>query len=131
MQKPENYVGIDVASTSFYAAVGKTINDDWHMLEKPRKFENEYDSLPQFLAWLQQHHIKPQNAIICMEATGVYNEVLAHFLVTNGYALAIQPPLEVKRAFKPVGHKSDPVDSGQIAEYAFRFFDEFAPLEAS
>jgi transposase len=59
-----------------------------------------------------------------MEATGVYNEVLAHCLVANGYAVAIQPPLEVKRAFKPVGHKTDPVDSKQIAEYAYRFFDE-------
>jgi len=124
MQRPEYYVGIDVASTSFYATVGKTIKDEWCLLEKPRKFENEYDSLPQFLDWMQQHKIKPQNAIICMEATGVYNEVLAHSLVANGYALAIQPPLEVQRAFKPVGHKSDPVDSSQIAEYAYRFFDE-------
>lgn len=124
MEKPEYYVGIDIASTSFCAAMGKAIKDDWRLLEKPKKFENEYDSLPQFLAWLQQNQIRPQNAIVCMEATGVYNELLAHFLVANGYALAIQPPLEVQRAFKPVGHKSDPVDSGQIAEYAYRFFDE-------
>ena len=41
-----------------------------------------------------------------MEATGVYNEVLAHFLVANGYPVAVEPPLKVKRAFKPVGHRA-------------------------
>ncbi len=61
-----------------------------------------------------------------MEATGVYSEVLAHFLAANGYPVAIEPPLKVKRAFKPAGHKSDPVDSPQIAEYAYRFWDELS-----
>lgn len=124
MQRPEYYLGIDIASKSFYAAVGKAETDQWQLLGKPKKFENEYDSLSQFLNWIEQNQLKPGNTIICMEATGVYNEVLAHFLVANGYELVIQSPLEVKRAFKPIGHKTDPVDSQQIAEYAYRFFDE-------
>lgn len=124
MQKPEYFVGIDVASASFYATAGKVKDGKWNLITHPCKFENEYDSMPRFLNWLQEQQITSQNAVICMEATGVYNEVLAHFLVANGYAIAIQPPLEVKRAFKPVGHKTDPVDSAQIAEYAYRFLDE-------
>jgi transposase len=124
MKRPQYYVGIDVASNDFYASVGQLVEQEWQLTHKPRQFGNDYDSLPKFLHWLQQNQIKPDNSVICMEATGVYNEVLAHFLVANGYAVAIQPPLEVKRAFKPVGHKTDPVDSGQIAEYAYRFFDE-------
>ena len=63
---------------------------------------------------------------MCLEATGVYSEVLAHFLVANGYPVAVEPPLKVKRAFKPAGHKSDPVDSPQIAEYAYRFWDQLS-----
>lgn len=132
MKKPEYFIGIDVASQSFYAAAGEVIENDWRLVLKPGQFENEYDSLPKFLGWLQQNQFKPENVVICMEATGVYNEVLAHFLVANGYQVAIQPPLEVKRAFKPVGHKTDSVDSSQIAEYAYRFFDElriWAPRE--
>ncbi len=124
METPRYYVGIDIASLNFYAAAGLSVNNEWQLSVQPKPFDNDYDSLPKFLHWLQQHQIKPDNAIICMEATGVYNEVLAHFLVANGYSVAIQPPLEVKRAFKPVGHKTDPVDSQQIAEYAYRFFDE-------
>ena len=124
MIRPEYYVGIDVASKDFYASAGQIVKQEWQLTHKPRQFDNDYDSLPKFINWLQQNQVKPGHTIICMEATGVYNEVLAHFLVTNGYAVAIQPPLEVKRAFKPVGHKTDPVDSKQITEYACRFFDE-------
>jgi transposase len=61
-----------------------------------------------------------------MEATGVYKEVLAHFLIANQYSMAIEPSLKVKRAFHPTGHKSDPVDSCQISEYAYRFWDELS-----
>ena len=38
--------------------------------------------------------------------------------------MAVEPPLKVKRAFYPHGHKNDRVDSVQIAEYAYRFFDQ-------
>ncbi len=124
MRKPIFYVGIDIASTSFFAAAGRDNKGIWHLSVKPKRFENEYDSLPKFLSWMQENHILPNNSIICMEATGVYNEILAHFLFVNQYRLSIQSPLDVKRAFKPIGHKTDPVDSCQIAEYAYRFYDE-------
>ena len=124
MQRPEYYVGIDVASIDFYASIGQLLEQDWKIIHKPTRFDNDYDSLPKFLHWLQQNQIQPENSVVCMEATGVYNEVLAHFLVANGYSVAIQPPLEVKKAFHPVGHKTDPVDSRQITEYAYRFFDQ-------
>lgn len=123
MEKPRFYVGIDIASASFTSAVG-SMSDKWQIVVRPATFDNEYDSFAKYQKWLQDHGIQPENSILCMEATGVYNEVLAHFLLANGYNVAIEPPLKVKRAFKPVGHKSDPVDSTQIAEYACRFYDE-------
>jgi transposase len=124
MNKPDFFVGIDIASRTFTAAVGHIQGGSWQIVVKPKEFQNNFDSFPQFLHWLQQHHLTAENCVICMEATGVYNEVLAHFLVANHYHLAIQPPLEVKKAFKPVGHKTDPVDSCQISEYAYRYFDK-------
>jgi transposase len=54
----------------------------------------------------------------------VYGEALAHFLAAQKIALAIEPPLKVKRAFETTGPKTDAVDSMQIAEYAYRFADE-------
>lgn len=123
MDKPHFFVGIDVASATFTSAVG-SMSERWQVVVRPATFANEYDSFAKYLSWLQEHRIRAGDCVICMEATGVYNEVLAHFLIANGYRVAIEPPLKVKRAFKPEGHKSDPVDSTQIAEYAFRFWDE-------
>jgi transposase len=125
MKKPDYYVGIDIASATFTSTIGN-MGEKWQILVKPVQFANEYDSFSKYLKWLQDHDVKPGNSVICMEATGVYNEVLAHFLVVNQYWVAIEPPLKVKRAFHPEGHKSDPVDSCQISEYAYRFWDELS-----
>jgi len=126
MLAPTYYVGIDIASQTFTSAIGREERDKWRIVVKPAKFENEYDSLPKYLAWLRDKGITQENVIFIMEATGVYNEVLAHFLVANGYTVTIEPPLKVRRAFKPAASKSDPVDSCQIAEYGYRFYDQLS-----
>jgi len=132
MNKPRYFVGIDIAAATFTSAIGE-MGEKWQLTVKATPFDNTFDSFPKYLAWLQAHGVRPENAILCMEATGVYNEVLAHFLVANHYGVAIEPPLKVKRAFTPEGHKSDAVDCGQISEYAYRFWDElslWAPRQA-
>lgn len=121
MQRPKYYVGIDIASDTFTAAAGV---EPWKPMVKAREFDNDLDSFAKFLGWLQEHHLEREQTVLCMEATGVYGEALAYFLHANGYRLAVETPLKVKRAFKPYGPKSDPVDSLQIAEYACRYWDE-------
>lgn len=121
MERPRYFVGIDIASETFTAAAGI---EPWKITVKPVEFVNELDSFPRFLGWLQQHGLQREQTVLCMESTGVYGEALAYFLDANGYHLAVEPPLKVKRAFKPFGPKSDPVDSQQIAEYACRYWDE-------
>ena len=123
MDKPTYFVGIDIASGTFTSAVGK-MGKKWEIAVRSAEFLNNNDGFPQYLKWLQAHGIKPTNSILCMEATGVYNEKLAYFLAAHQYRFAIEPPLKVKRSFPTAGHKSDPVDSCQISEYAYRFFDE-------
>jgi len=126
MIKPRFFVGIDIASATFTSAVG-SMGEKWQIIGRPATFANQLDGFAQYLDWLQEHGVSPNNGVVCMEATGVYSEVLAHFLVAKHYSVAIEPPLKVKRAFKPAGHKSDPVDSAQIAEYAYRFGDQLTP----
>jgi transposase len=121
MERPKFFVGIDIASATFTAAVGV---EPWRLIVKAEEFLNELDSFPKFLHWLQKNKLAPEQTILCMEATGVYGEALAYFLHAQGYHLAIETPLKVKRAFKPFGPKTDPVDSQQIAEYACRYWDE-------
>jgi transposase len=121
MQRPKYFVGIDVAAETFVASAGV---EPWQLTVKPHEFANHLDGCAKFVGWLQAHRLEKGGTVLCMEATGVYGEALAYFLSANGYQIAVEPPLEVKRAFKPYGPKTDPVDSQQIAEYACRHWDE-------
>ena len=115
------FVGLDLGSEQFYAAAGRA---PWRLLVRATAFPNTAEGFDQLLAWLGQHAFSQDRTVLCMEATGVYGEKLAHFLVARGFRVAIEPPLKVKRAFAPSGSKTDAVDSQQIAEYACRFIDE-------
>jgi len=121
MTKNIYFIGIDIAAYSFVASI-------YQAPQKPvitkEGFENTFDGFNVFSSWMIAQNINPENCVICMEATGVYSEGIAHFLVTQGFKVSVEAPLKVKRAFDPVGHKTDPVDSRQIAEYAYRYSDE-------
>jgi len=88
------------------------------------KGKNSACGFENLLEWLHKHGYKPDGSIVCMEATGVYGQPLAYFLVAHNYFVAVEPPLKVKRAFPTQGHKNDITDSQNLAEYAYRFFDE-------
>lgn len=121
MRKFEIFVGVDIASVSFTAAVGE---QPWKVRLTPREFENSPDGFQSLLDWLDKQRIPLKRMVVCLEAAGVYGEGLAYFLAAKDVAVAIEPPLKVKRAFKPNGPKTDAVDSLQIAEYACRFADQ-------
>lgn len=117
------YVGIDISSETFTSSIG-TAAQEWTLLGKAETFANSTEGYQDYLQWLAKQAVKPGNCVICMENTGVYSEQIAYFLQSKGFQISIETPLKVKRSFKINGHKSDPVDSGQIAEYAYRFYDE-------
>ena len=123
-------VGIDIASATFVACV---LQGPTKVTASPKSFANTTRGFDELETWLAKHQVKPANAVLCMEATGVYGEELAYHLSAHDWWLAVAPPLEVKKAFAPIGHKTDAVDSRQIAEYAARFHDKlhrFVPQEA-
>ena len=115
------FIGLDLGSEQFSAAIGTS---PWKLLHSARAFANSAEGFADLQQWLLQHDCTPAQTVVCMEATGVYGEALAYYLVAQGYRLAVEPPLKVKRAFAPHGPKTDAVDSQQIAEYACRFVDE-------
>lgn len=115
------FIGLDIAAETFTAAIGTT---PWKLLVQGTEFANSPAGFEQLMDWLHQHRCAADESALCMEATGVYGEALAYFLVAHGYRVALEPPLKVKRAFKPSGRKTDAVDSEQIAEYAYRYSDE-------
>lgn len=121
MNRPAYYIGIDVAADDFTAAILTTPDKPLHVRET---ILNSTDGFRSFEQWLQTQQVTPKNSVVCLEATGVYGEVLCYYLTAKGYRVVVEPPLKVKRAFNESGHKTDVVDSRQIAEYAYRFADE-------
>jgi len=121
MQKNKFFIGLDIACDDFVASIYES--PEKQLITK-EAIENNPDGFSTFVNWLKVHNINNSNSVICMEATGVYSEACAHYLAANGFRVSVEPPLKVKRAFDPVGHKTDPIDSRQIAEYAYRYSDE-------
>ncbi len=115
------FIGLDIAKADFAASIYQT--PDQPIVTK-EAIPNNPEGFDLLLLWLKEHHINKTNSHICMEATGVYSQAIAYYLLFRGFPVSIEPPLKVKRAFDPVGHKTDPVDSKQISEYAYRFQDE-------
>ena len=116
-----NYIGIDVAAETFATTI-------YHSPEEPKvtkeSLSNSIEGFQMLCSWLKNQHATADNSVVCLEATGVYGEAITHYLASEGFRIAVEPPLKVKRAFDQDGHKTDAVDSAQIAEYAYRFFDE-------
>lgn len=121
MQKNRFFIGLDMAGADFVASIYECPGKEVITKEA---MENNSDGFSVLVNWLKERNIYTSNSIICLEATGVYSEACAHYLVANGFRVSVEPPLKVKRAFDPIGHKTDPVDSRQIAEYAYRYADE-------
>ncbi len=115
------FIGLDIACNDFAASIYQTP-------EKPiitkEAILNNQDGFNMLISWLKEHNINNANSIICMEATGVYSKAITRCLAADGFNTCVEAPLKVKRAFDPVGHKTDAVDSKQIAEYAYRYRDE-------
>lgn len=126
MQKNFYFIGIDIAKETLVASIYRKPNEPVLTKEDIPNNPKGYDQL---LLWLQENKIDKTNCQICMEATGVYSQKIAYYLLIQGYQVSVESPLKVKRAFHPAGHKTDPVDSRQIAEYAFRFSDQLIPWQ--
>lgn len=121
MQKNTYFIGLDIACDDFVASIYQCPEK---AVVTKEAIENNPDGFTMFINWLKEQGIDNSNSVVCMEATGVYSEAIAHYLAAKSFKVSVEPPLKVKRAFDPTGHKTDPVDSRQIAEYAYRFIDE-------
>ncbi len=92
----KNYVGIDIASETL--AVSVLQSPDKPVITRDSIANNE-EGFKNLLRWFKEIHVTPSNSVVCTEATGVYGEALSYCLVAQGFQVAIEPPLKVKRAF--------------------------------
>ena len=130
MDAPEFYVGIDVASETLAVALTR---GPGRTTAKPLAVANDPDGFAALAAWLADHAVAPDRALVCLEATGVYGEALCYWLHGHGFRVVVEDAAKVRRAMPIAGAKTDALDAARIADYAARFLDElrpWAPAEA-
>lgn len=119
------YIGCDIADVTFDVTV---ISEPDHIETTLFHLPNAEPGFCQMAAHLKQCGMVPGNAIMIMECTGVYSERVSHYFYHQGFAVYVEPPQQVKKAFTDK-RKTDPVDSRQVAEYGFRFRDKLHPWQ--
>jgi transposase len=110
-----HFLGIDIAKKKFDVALRLD-----HTF-KHKTFTNDHAGFEQLRLWLDALHITTLHA--CLEATNIYGQALAHYLVDNGLTVSILNPAQIK-AFAQSQlsrHKNDTVDAKLIALFAQTF----------
>lgn len=108
------HLGIDVAKAKLDCALrlpdGKL---------RSKVVENNSKGFKALAEWLEKHGATTVH--VCMEATGVYWEAVAEYLATQGMAVSVVNPAQIKAfgASKMVRTKTDKVDAKLIAEFCF------------
>lgn len=88
-----------------------------------KKFTNDQDGMSELLLWLKEMQINIENALFCMEATGLYCYTLTHFLATSGIDIWVEHAANIKNATALARGKNDKIDSQRIASYCSRNLD--------
>jgi transposase len=107
-------VGVDISKLTFDVALimpNETV--------KYSQFSNGQKGFDLFQKWLERYKI--EEAHICMEATGGYEEFLAQFLFDNHYQVSIVNPARTKAYARSLlaRNKTDRVDAYIIAQFCF------------
>jgi transposase len=105
-------LGIDIAKAKFDCALRMAEGKYRHKV-----FANDSTGFAALSQWLDKHGAS--HAHVCMEATGVYWEALAEYLLHQGMSVSVVNPAQIK-AFgqsRLVRTKTDKVDAQLIAEF--------------
>lgn len=114
------YVGIDIAKATLDWAVydGKKMVFQTNTPNSVAGIKTALRLLKTLPDWI------PQQAVFCMEHTGIYNAHLLDFLHKLHFPIWLESSLQIKKAGGLQRGKTDSIDAQRIAEYAFRFHDQ-------
>ena len=105
-------VGIDVAKEQIDVCLLRMDNQTDH-----QTFANTRKGIRQLQSWMKPN---PTSSIhICLEATGVYGELLAETLYQNGYRVSVVNPARIKAYARSQlrRNKTDKLDAALIADF--------------
>lgn len=113
------FVGVDLSKEKFDAVIR------FESEEQHRVFNNDASGIKRFISWLQgQKSFTMEQALICMEHTGLYSREIVKAMVQNKAYVWIESPLQIKRTLGFLRGKNDKIDSSRIAYYAEKHADK-------
>lgn len=118
MQQADLFWGVDVAKAELVAACGSTLNST-------QGIKNDAGSIT---AWLQG---LPPGAVIAMESTGRYHQLLAQLALAAGMRVYVLNAKDVHFYAKALGMraKTDSVDAGVIVRYVAEHHQSLHPWQ--
>lgn len=120
--KINNTIGIDVSKSKFDIFI--------YSNRMTEIFENTRKGYSKALKWVEKNNTyKAEETLFVFEHTGLYSENLATYLAVQDIPFLIVPGLAVKRSLGIARGKSDKIDAGKIAQYAYRMRDELKPVQ--
>ena len=108
-------IGIDVSKLTLDWAVfnGQKIIFRFHG-------ENTQSGIKAFLSKLKKEKISAEEALYCLEYTGLYINPSLYYLHEKRLKVWVETPLQIKRSMGFTRGKNDSVDAERIAIYAFK-----------
>jgi transposase len=108
-------LGIDLAKLTFDATLLTTSGSSHY-----QAFPNTPEGFAQLQFWLAQHQITTLHA--CMEATNIYWEALATWLLAHNHTVSVVNPARIKgyAQARMRRNKTDKLDSALIADFCLK-----------
>jgi transposase len=120
------FIGIDFSKEKFDATVIKAEGVEECAERKHEVFDNKVSGFRRLLRWVKSVADEQDTSLwlFCGENTGGYSKALCNYLYGSGYDMWLENALSIKRSSALQRTKSDKADSGIIAEYAMRNYDQ-------
>jgi transposase len=110
-------LGIDTAKDKLDVCLVSLDSEQVIKVKAQRKFLNTPAGFKELQQWIAKQRKEPVAFTILVEATGVYHEKLALYLVDQGYQVSVVLPTKAKRYMQSLGHnsKNDKADAKGLA----------------
>jgi transposase len=127
IENQKSYIGIDVSKLTIDVCIITAQGEQDY-----QQFENTAKDFKNMELWLnKKSYFCYQEALFCMEHTGLYTRELVSFLLQRESKVWMESALHLKRSMGMTRGKNDKVDSYRIARYAMTNNDKAVLLKLS
>ena len=120
------FIGIDFSKEKFDATVIQAEGVEERAERQHEVFDNKASGFRRLVRWVGSVQDEQDTGLwlFCGENTGGYSKALCNYLYGSGYDMWLENALSIRRSSALQRTKSDRADSGIIAEYAMRNYDQ-------